>query len=120
MMSRGRWTRPLLHQQEPLPDADLVVDFTGVRRAVADMIVEAELRPGVTLVTITGGEATAIGERGEWRAPKQDLAAVVQVLSQAERLRIAQELALGHTFALAVSAVAQHRTFLPTSEPLMW
>ena len=68
--------------QDPRPDVDLVVDFTGVGRAVADMVIDAELGAKVTLVTITGGDAVTRGERGEWRVPKRDLAFVVQVALQ--------------------------------------
>lgn len=83
--------------QDPRPDVDLVVDFTGVGRAVADMVIEAELGARVTLVTITGGDAVTRGERGEWRAPKRDLASVVQVALQSSRLRIGAELTLAET-----------------------
>src|SRR5262245_855571 len=62
MSSRGRLTRPLLHRQELWCECDLVVHVTGVGSAGADFSVEVELRAGVTLVTVTDGEATTIGE----------------------------------------------------------
>ena len=83
---------------EPQPQVDLVVDYTGVGRAVADLLLDAGRGThSETLVTITGGDAVGRGERAEWRVPKRDLASVVQVLLQSERLRIAEGLALART-----------------------
>ncbi len=86
-----------LKAQEPRAGIELVVDFTGVGRAVADLLVEAVRGADVALVTITGGDAVTRGEGGEWRVPKRDLAAVVQVLLQSGRLRIAEGLAHART-----------------------
>jgi hypothetical protein len=87
-----------LRAQEPRPEIGLVVDYTGVGRAVADLLLDAALDvTSLSLVTITGGDAVTTGDRGEWRVPKRDLAAVVQVLLQGERLRIAEDLPLAHT-----------------------
>lgn len=83
-----------LRERQPWPEPTLVVDYTGVGRPVADLLVEANLGVPLKLVTITGGETAALGERGEWRVPKRDLASVVQVLLQAGRLRIAASLPL--------------------------
>jgi hypothetical protein len=82
---------------EPRADIELVVDFTGVGRAVADLLVEEVRGADVELVTITGGDAVTRGEHGEWRVPKRDLASVVQVLLQSSQLRIAEELAHART-----------------------
>jgi hypothetical protein len=82
---------------EPRADIELVVDFTGVGRAVADLLVDEIRGADVELVTITGGDAVTRGEHGEWRVPKRDLASVVQVLLQSSRLRIAEELAHART-----------------------
>jgi hypothetical protein len=81
---------------EPRADIELVVDFTGVGRAVADLLVDEIAGADVELVTITGGDAVTRGEHGEWRVPKRDLASVVQVLLQSSRLRIAAGLAHAH------------------------
>ena len=88
-----------LTAQEPRADIELVVDFTGLGRAVADMLVEEVRGADVELVTITGGDAVTRGEHGEWRVPKRDLASVVQVLLQSGRLRIAEELAHARTLS---------------------
>lgn len=70
----------------------LVVDATGVGRPVVDALRAAHLDP--VAVTITGGDAvTQEDGRGEaWRVPKRDLVSGLQVLLQAERLKIARAL----------------------------
>lgn len=70
------------------PHVTLVVDFTGVGRPVADMLIDADLDCQVILVTITGGDTAIRSERGEWRVPKRDLASVIQRLLQEGRLEI--------------------------------
>jgi hypothetical protein len=72
----------------------LVVDYTGVGRPVADMLVVAQLDADLRLVTITGGDSETVGERGERRVPKRNLAGAVQVLLQSGRLRIGADLPL--------------------------
>jgi hypothetical protein len=67
----------------------LVVDQTGVGRPVVDMLRAAELKP--VAVTITGGDS-ASRDGLDYRVPKRDLVSVVQVLLQAERLKIARAL----------------------------
>jgi hypothetical protein len=87
----------VLSAQEARTDIGLVVDFTCVGRAVADLLVEEVRGADVELVTIAGGDAETRGEHGDWRVPKRDLASVVQVLLQSDRLRIAEELAHART-----------------------
>jgi hypothetical protein len=71
----------------------LIVDGTGVGRAVTDMILQ---HPGfrgtwVRAVTITAGnDETYSG--AYWKVPKRNLVGVVQVLLQSKRLKIAAEL----------------------------
>lgn len=88
-----------LKTADPLARVDLVVDFTGVGRAVGDMIVDANLQLSTspTLVTITGGDMVTRGDAGELRVPKRDLAGAIQVVLQSERLRIAERLPLART-----------------------
>ena len=70
----------------------LVVDGTGVGRAVVDMFREAMPRV-VVPVTIHGGErATFNRDDGYLHVPKRDLVGVVQVLLQNKRLRLAKGL----------------------------
>jgi hypothetical protein len=77
----------------PLPGCTLVVDATGVGRAVVDLFRAA--RPALPCrlraVTITAGQHAAAGAAGE-TAPKKDLVACLQVLLQSRRLAIAKEL----------------------------
>jgi hypothetical protein len=77
---------------DPMSRLHLVVDYTGVGRPVADMLVAAKLACKLTLVTITSGVEVIRGERGERRVPKRDLASTVQVLLQEQRLHIAEQL----------------------------
>ncbi len=64
---------------------NLVVDGTGVGRAVVDMLTQARLP--VTAISITGGD-TVTREGRDYRVPKRDLASVVQVLLQTGHLKI--------------------------------
>ena len=76
--------------REPLAgDASLVVDATGVGAPVVDLLREAGLRP--VAVTITGGDAVGCEGR-DYRVPKRDLVATLQVLLQTGRLKVAESL----------------------------
>lgn len=75
----------------PLDKALLVLDYTGVGRAVADLF--APLGGRRVPVTITAGsKATRDEDARTWRVPKKDLVSVVQVLLQGQRLHVAQAL----------------------------
>jgi hypothetical protein len=69
----------------------LAVDKTGCGAAVVDLFkaekINAELRP----IMITGGSKVTI-EGGDYRIPKRDLVAVVQVALQNRTLKIASQL----------------------------
>ncbi len=67
----------------------LVADATGVGKPVIDMLRAAELSP--VAVTITGGDTVSRDGR-DYRVPKRDLVSAVQVLLQADRLKIAKGL----------------------------
>ena len=71
--------------------AQLLVDKTGVWRGVTDILKERGLR--FTGVVIHGGE-TAHRSDGSYHVPKKDLVAALEVPLDAERLKIAQGLAL--------------------------
>ena len=74
----------------------LVVDGTGVGRAVVDMFRD-RLKNRVTCkmmaVTITGGHVVKSGSTGGMNVPKKELVGAVQVLLQSRRLLIAKSLA---------------------------
>lgn len=77
-----------LRASKPKPSVVLVVDYTGVGRPVADMLLDAPLDCDLILVSITGGDTAHRTENGEWRVPKRDLASVVQRLLQEGRLEV--------------------------------
>jgi hypothetical protein len=72
-------------------DAELVVDQTGVGAPVVDMFKQAGLEPAGILIH---GGARVSHEETTWGVPKRDLAAVLQVLLQNGRLKVASELEL--------------------------
>lgn len=80
-----------LCRKPPLPGAILAVDQTGVGRAVVDALRGQDLPCALVPVTITAGQL-AHQEDGDWRVPKKDLVAVLQVLLQSSRLTIAASL----------------------------
>jgi hypothetical protein len=69
----------------------LVVDNTGVGVAVTDLLKGKGLR--FTPVTITGGD-TAHRVKGNWRVPKRDLVAALEVPFHTGELRVAEGLTL--------------------------
>lgn len=84
-----------------LSETPLVVDQTGVGRAVVDMLRAAQLKP--VPVTITGGDSVHRTPDG-LRVPKRDLVAAVQVLLQGERLKIARSLKEAQTLTAELLA----------------
>ncbi len=73
-------------------NSSIVIDQTGCGRPVFDMFKEAGLAP--IGVQIHGGDRVT-HENDNWRVPKRDLVAVLQVLLQSKRLKIASRLELG-------------------------
>jgi hypothetical protein len=71
--------------------ARLVIDTTGVGKAVFDMLTQAGLNANLTGITITGG-AVVTPRPGGYNVPKRDLVGAVQVVLQTGRLRIASEI----------------------------
>jgi hypothetical protein len=73
--------------------APLVVDQTGVGRAVVDMFVEKARGRYICPVTITNGQrATQQPDTRDWHVPKKDLVGVVNRLLQTNRLLVAPDL----------------------------
>lgn len=64
------------------PTVTLVLDRTGVGRAVGDMFSEADLDCRLELVTITSGDQVNRDPDGGWKVPKKDLTAAVSVALQ--------------------------------------
>lgn len=72
----------------------LALDYTGVGRPVLDMFRAARIQCPLYGVSLHGGEAVTWDEKDRYvvRVPKRDLVAVVQVLLQSGRLKIAEAL----------------------------
>ncbi len=70
---------------------ELVVDATGVGRAVTDLLRERKLQ--FKAVTITGGDATKYSVRGA-SVPKRDLVAALEVPFHSGTLKVAEGLEL--------------------------
>lgn len=77
-------------QSPALSEAPLVVDQTGVGRAVVDMLRNAA--GWVVPVTITAGHAVTQAEDRSYNVPKKELVTSLQVLMQSRRMRIARSL----------------------------
>jgi hypothetical protein len=80
-----------LFAEPPLKDQTLVVDETGVGRAVVDMIRRARPRASIRPITITAGHAVQPDGAG-WHVPKKELVGALQVLLQSRRLQVARSL----------------------------
>jgi hypothetical protein len=76
------------------PRVELLVDSTGVGRAVTDLLKSRGLR--FKSITITGGQ-NAHGSAREWRVPKRDLVAALEVPFHTGELRVAGGLELWPT-----------------------
>ena len=74
------------------PRVTLVLDRTGVGRAVGDMFAEANLPVDLQLVTITSGSEVNQDPDGGWRVPKKDLVADVAVAMQNGRFEVVEQL----------------------------
>lgn len=93
----------------------LVVDATGVGKAVVDLLKQE----GIPLkqVTITGGEKVS-RDGGAFTVPKRDLVAMLQVLLQNKRLQIASNLPLSQVlvkelldFRMKIDERTAHESF---------
>jgi hypothetical protein len=76
----------------PLRGSKLVVDYTGVGRPVLEMLRKAKVGASVVPLFVTSGKGASADGRGGWLAPRQELAATLQVLLQSRRLRVAPAL----------------------------
>lgn len=79
-----RWDDP---ETIPTRDVTIILDYTGVGLAVAEMFLDAHLDCSIILVTITGGMKVTVDETG-YHVPKGDLVSAVQRTLQEERLRL--------------------------------
>lgn len=108
----GAVVRELLNKP-PLPESLLVVDQTGVGRAVVNLLRDDwQDRVTCTLwpVTITAGHEVAAGTDGDMQIPKMELVGVLQVLLQTRRLAVASSLP---NAALLVSELEKFKIKVP-------
>ena len=99
-----------LVQSGPLAESPVVVDQTGVGRAVVDMLRRAG--GWVVPVTITGGHAVTMSEDRSFHVPKKELVTCLQVMMQSRRLRIARGL---HEAAVLVRELQQFQVKITTA-----
>jgi hypothetical protein len=84
--------------------ARLVVDSTGVGSAVVELFRrELDWASEFSTVIVSGGHQVAF-DKGHWNVAKKELVGTLQVLLQARRLRIAEE--LSHASILAKELLA--------------
>lgn len=78
-----------LFDRSPICNSTLVVDATGVGRAVVDIIRRSEIRAEVRPYSVTAGR-----EEGDKTVPKKDVVGAVLAALQTRRLRFAESLEL--------------------------
>lgn len=72
---------------ERRPEATIILDYTGVGIAVAEIFLDAEIDCSIVLLTITNGSKVTVDEVGV-HVPKKDLVSAVQRTLQEERLKL--------------------------------
>jgi hypothetical protein len=80
-----------------LAGCHMVIDRTGVGRAAAALF--ECVACCVQSLVVSAGHATSCAEDGTLQVPKKELVAVLQVLLQGRRLRVADRLPLAQTLA---------------------
>jgi hypothetical protein len=81
-----------LFDRAPLSGGTLVVDETGVGRAVVDLLRTLPIKATVRPLTITSGSRARLEPNGRWRVPKKMLVANVRALLASGRLKVADGL----------------------------
>ena len=87
----------------------LIVDATGVGRAVVDMLRTADLGCSIWPAVVTSGERETLVD-GYWRVPKRDLIVGLQVLLHRGGLRISAEIPLGPVLAEEMATMRVRET----------
>jgi hypothetical protein len=91
-----------------MPDSDLIVDGTGVGKAVIDILRREKLRP--ISIVITGGVQFTKVHWNEYHVPKTDLVGALQVVAQEMRVKVAPEIALRDVLEREIAAFTPRRT----------
>src|SRR5262249_34982457 len=87
-----------------LHGSPLVIDRTGVGRAVTDMFDQAPISGRIVGVTITSGHDASEDDDGYgWHVPKKDLVAALSALLHGSRLQIAPALREAETLRAELS-----------------
>jgi hypothetical protein len=73
----------------PLHWPVLIIDQTGVGRAVVDYLGKTSLAASLEPVVITGGKETSRASNGAWHVPKKELVFCLQALLRSQRLQVA-------------------------------
>ncbi|MFO0805097.1 MAG: hypothetical protein U0791_18480 [Gemmataceae bacterium] len=95
-----------LFAEKPLKGSELIIDQTGVGRAVVDLIRSSEIAASMRAYTITAGET------GHGRTvAKKNLVGAVQAPLQERRLRFAESLPLTPTLARELEMFRTKATF---------
>src|SRR5262249_535000 len=81
-----------MFEKAPLENTNLLVDMTGVGRPVVDMLRRAQVRARLRPITVTFGHRAQSDLAGGYCVPKVELVAVLQVLLQSRRIKVAQSL----------------------------
>ncbi len=76
----------------------VVVDVTGVGRAVLEMVEEAGVQNIVPVLITSGNDVTFDEETGIWHVPKKEIISVLQVVIQGRRMKFSKHLPLAGTF----------------------
>jgi hypothetical protein len=107
-----------LEDDEADDQTDLIVDVTGTGNAVSELMKENELKP--INVTITGGSGEGEPSWYEHRVSKANLVGTLQVLYQAERIKIAQDLELVPTFIEELQNFKMRPPVVNENDPEAW
>jgi hypothetical protein len=75
----------------PLANSKLIVDQSAVGKPVLDLLRQAKMRAKINSITITAGHKSSWDDGG-WLVPKKDLVGTLQVLLQAQRIKVAPTL----------------------------
>src|SRR5262249_42490394 len=89
--TRALLTRPPLNGDARTKPAELVIDETGVGRAVGDIFADAGLKPVRVSIT-AGNEATFAGRERSWHVAKTILISIVDAMLHTGTLRFAASL----------------------------
>jgi predicted RNase H-like nuclease len=107
-----------LLQQEELTACPLVMDRTGVGRAVVDLFKQCS--PLVRPVVVSAGHSVSCGEDGLLHVPKQELVATLQVLLQGRRLQVAASLSLAETLTREMVNFRTKVVLAGAEAPVAW